>query len=78
MPSMDREAVANERLKLAAAALNTLATAAIVTGVIAQLAPGTFGLGAPPQGVVRGLLTWGTVGLYLHGMGHWLLGGIRA
>ena len=53
--------VLTERVKLAAAALNTLATASITVGVIAPVAAFLYGLSVPSvplAQIVLGSLTW--------------------
>jgi hypothetical protein len=71
--------IRNERLKLAASGLNTLGTASITAGVLSQFAAVAFDLPARPTGanIAVGIVTWTVLGLYLHGLGQWVLGGLR-
>lgn len=74
--------ITNERIKLAASALNTLATASIVVGVLAPSAAIFYGLGAPSPArplwqLILGGLTWVLIGGALHYGAQKLLGRLR-
>ncbi|MBV8521283.1 MAG: hypothetical protein JOY71_03985 [Acetobacteraceae bacterium] len=60
----------NERIKLLAAALNNLGVGAILAGVVAPLASGTFG------GPAR-VIAWLVFGADLMAMAHYTLGRLR-
>jgi hypothetical protein len=69
----------NERVKLAANALNTLATATITVGVLAPTAAVLYGLGnldpSRPFGIfLLSGLVWVSMGGTLHYVAQWLLG----
>ena len=70
----------NERIKLAATALNTLATASITVGVLAPGAALFYGFSATPRSaseVVLSLAIWLSLGGALHFGANRLLGGLR-
>lgn len=72
--------VANERTKLTAAWLNTLATAIIAAGVFAPIAASIYGVSHPaPSGISFLLLTLAcfAVGISLHVVGRFVLGRLR-
>ena len=72
----------NERLKLAANALNALATATITVGILAPIAAVLYGLGSVnpsrPFGILllSGLI-WVLIGGTLHYVAQWLLGKLK-
>ena len=73
--------VRNERLKLRAAALNGIAMAAVVAGVVTPLAAATFGiLPTSARGAIAtaaGIAAWLSIGAGLHILAGRLLGGLR-
>lgn len=72
---MDRH---NERIKLLAALLNTLAGGSFAIGVAAPVAASIFyGQTFPVHAVAAGAVFWGTVTIILHGVGQFVLGGLR-
>jgi hypothetical protein len=83
-PVSDPEArdklVRNERLKLTASWLNTLAGASMAAGVIAPLAAALFGVAAAPVPTLTlglGVLIFFLVGVGLHVFARLVLKGLR-
>lgn len=75
------KSVRNERLKLRATALNSIAVASVVAGFITPLAALTFGLsGMADRWIVvtfAAMLAWLALGGILHAAGSFVLGGLR-
>jgi hypothetical protein len=72
--------VHNERTKLTAGWLNTLATALVAAGFFAPAAALLYGLSRPPAGygyIVALVLGCLALGVGLHLLGRLLLGGLR-
>jgi hypothetical protein len=70
----------NERVKLAATALNTLATASVAVGVLAPLSAILYGLGVTPRPlwqIVLSAVVWLLIGGGLHYGAQRLLGRLR-
>lgn len=72
--------VHNERLKLAATALNQLATAALIIGVFTPMVAVLYGTvavtAAPPLALLAGFAFF-VGGIVLHALAHLLLGGLK-
>ena len=61
--------VGNKQLELTASWLNTLASAAVIAGVIAPIAAVTYGASTASlsaRGLVIGVAAWFAIGLCLH------------
>jgi|HubBroStandDraft_4_1064222.scaffolds.fasta_scaffold726110_2 hypothetical protein len=77
----DMPLIQNERVKLTATWLNTLAAAAIVTGVLAPIAAIIFGL--PASGTLSAksllfvMLAWLLFGITLHWVARYVIGRLR-
>jgi hypothetical protein len=73
--------IQNERVKLTATWLNTLAAATIVTGVLAPIAAFVFGLPASGALSVRTFLfaavAWLLLGMILHWVARYVLGSLQ-
>jgi hypothetical protein len=73
--------IKNERVKLTATWLNTLAAATIVTGVLAPIAAFVFGLPASGAVSVRSFLfaavAWLLSGIILHWVARYMLGSLE-
>lgn len=72
--------VENERIKLTAGALNTVATTSFAVGVIAPVAGAFYSLAAdhvPVHVVVIGVVLWSGTALFLHRQARRVLGGLR-
>ena len=70
----------NERVKLAAAALNTMATSCFTIGVLAPVAAavyGSAGLAVSTNFLVSCVLAWSSVALSLHSAAKHVLGGLE-
>lgn len=73
--------VHNERVKYFATWLNTIASAAVVVGVVAPLAAafyGTGGVAPPTPALTLGAVIWFLSGLALHLAARRVLGGLRS
>lgn len=78
--SVPNKSARNERRKLLATWLNTLAGATVTVGVLAPVAGMFYGISVPPRGVVEitvALCAWLSVGCILHLLARSLLGGIE-
>lgn len=74
----DDVAVHNERTKLFAGFVNALAIAVIAVGVLAPVIAALGGGGAQaPQVTWISALTFGLLGLALHGTAHYILGWLK-
>jgi hypothetical protein len=72
--------VGNERVKLTATWLNTLATATVTVGTLAPLASAVYGIGPSPlnPAVLLAMVTiWSLAGLALHLGARYVLGWLR-
>ena len=72
--------IENERTKLTANALNTVAMTCIAVGVIAPVAGSFYSTEAdhiPIHVVVIGVVLWGSAGLFLHRQARRVLKGLR-
>jgi hypothetical protein len=72
--------VRNERLKLLASLLNTMAGTSVAVGVAAPIAAAFFyggGIAPSVHAVEIGVIVWAATALVLHGAAQVVLGGLR-